>query len=300
MDTNIKEGPKEFFLLLISTVCLWSSFLSIIYIWFQFFDALFLSSLSYIFYSEFRIAISVLLVTFLVFILVSILIYQEYKKFPTKKEGKFKKWLSYFTLFVGSLIIIGSFIVLIYRLLEGEIHKKTLFQGGTLVFLTLFVFSYYLMDLKNRIDERKAKAFLLLSLIIFFSSLFLGFFLTGLPSEVKKYEESRKTADNVEFLCHRIGDYWDTHNELPANLNLLNLWSLEDFSSIKYRIVETPKTPIIELCAYFSRTVAPGYLGKKSSPLEIFKKTIIPGENCFILQLVKNEKYDFYECQLLK
>lgn len=149
---TVKTTPKDFFLHLMVMVALYASTISfttvvfqIINIWIP--DAL--NDYAYGFESTLRTGLSFLIVFFPVLIFTSWLLQKNYKQDPARARLWIRKWLVYFTLFVSAIIIMVTAVILINRLLDGEVTMRFLLKMLTVFFVTGSVFGYYLNDLKK-------------------------------------------------------------------------------------------------------------------------------------------------------
>jgi hypothetical protein len=97
-----------------------------------------------------------LVIAFPVFLGLSRLIGRSIEREPTGRSSPIRKWLTYLTLFLAALVIIGDLIVLVGGLLSGELALR--FMLKTLVVFTIAgaVFGHYLSALRR--EERDVTA----------------------------------------------------------------------------------------------------------------------------------------------
>lgn len=306
MEEKIKEGPKEFFLYFFNIITLWGIFIAVICIWFLCVDVLLYESEFALhdvehFYWLIRVASAILITFFPAYFLVSFLLFREYQNFPEKKEGKWRKWMIYLTLFVGGLIILGNLVVLVYKFLEGEISKSFVIKSFLLFIFTGFVFWYYLQELHNKLNKAQIKIVALIALLFFIFTLFLIFYFFGTPLKLRSFKKDLEIARSLERICNwGIKDFWEKNHTLPSNLEEIASFYYgagSEIKSVKYqKIKEHP--PIFKLCAVFNLGKAGGYVGKKSEPLKVFEKLPSKGENCFILTISRESTVygEEYKC----
>jgi hypothetical protein len=98
-----------------------------------------------------RWAVSMLIVAFPVFLLVSRLIAGAIRQDPVKRASPVRRWLTYLTLFVAACVLIGDVVGLIYGLLGGELTIRFTLKALTVGAIAGTVFGYYLSGL--RADE---------------------------------------------------------------------------------------------------------------------------------------------------
>lgn len=149
---TVKTTPKDFFLHLMVMVALYASTISFTTVMFQIIniwvpDAL--NDYGFGFESTLRTGLSFLLVFFPVLVFTSWMLQKTYKNEPARAHLWIRKWLVYFTLFVSAIIIMVTAVVLVNRLLDGEVTMRFLLKMLTVFFVTGSVFGYYLHDLKK-------------------------------------------------------------------------------------------------------------------------------------------------------
>jgi len=161
-ENKPRTTPKDFFLNLLSMVTLYMSAGSFIALVFQYIniyfpDALELQNYSNPLsaaYSAIRFAVSVLVVSFPVYLVSLRFMNKDYIANPEKRNLKIRKWLIYFTLFAAAIIIMGDFIALINIFLGGEITVRFIFKVITILAVTGSIFWYYLLDLRKYKTEQ--------------------------------------------------------------------------------------------------------------------------------------------------
>ena len=101
-----------------------------------------------------RWAISFLVVTFPVFVLVSRANHRSLVANPTKRLSAVRRWLTYLTLFVASGFLVGDMTGVVYNLLSGEITVRFLLKVLTVAAIAGTVFAYLVREVRN--DEEAA------------------------------------------------------------------------------------------------------------------------------------------------
>jgi hypothetical protein len=94
-----------------------------------------------------------LIIAFPVFLLVGALIGRAVRRDPEKRGSKIRKWLTYVTLFVAALVVIGDLIFLVQRLLGGELPPRVLLKVLVVAGIAGALFAHYLGDLRG--EERE-------------------------------------------------------------------------------------------------------------------------------------------------
>lgn len=157
MDEIKKTGPKDVFLHLAAMLALYFSAGAFIALLFQyinlgFYDPLEGSRAATMMMARtgIRWSISMLIIVFPAYILITRYIYKQYLQVPEKLDLKIRKWLLYFTLFAASLMIIGNLVALVYNFLGGELTMRFFLKILSMLFVAASVFYYYLMELRTK------------------------------------------------------------------------------------------------------------------------------------------------------
>ncbi|WP_119462440.1 DUF5671 domain-containing protein [Rhodospirillaceae bacterium SYSU D60014] len=101
-----------------------------------------------------RWSIATLLVAFPVYLLVARRIARETKKEPGKRASRVRRWLTYLTLFIAAVTVIGDLVVLIYGFLSGDLTVRVSLKILTVGVIAGTIFLYYLHSAAR--DEREA------------------------------------------------------------------------------------------------------------------------------------------------
>jgi len=152
-----KVSPKDVFLHLLAIVTLYASAIALLMLAFDYINVYFPDVLSggYNYYSaqgarqSIRWELSMLVVVFPVYIIVSWFLNKGYEANPPKRNLRIRKWLVYFTLFAAALIVMGDFVGLIYNLLGGELTVRFFLKALSVFLVAGSVFFYYFSDLRR-------------------------------------------------------------------------------------------------------------------------------------------------------
>lgn len=221
----IKTTPKDFFLNLGVIVTLYFSVISLINLVFAIINKYFPDAASYNFFEEgtIRWTISSLVILFPIFLFLSKLVNKDTSLVPEKKNLWIRKWSTYLTLFLTGATIAVDLIILLNFLLGGEITIRFILKVATVLLVALFVFMYYLHDLKRtdfhgdskiKFMAWKASALVLIAIIG-------GFLSVGSPSEERERRLDNEREMSLSIIQGQVLNYWQKKKELPPNLEAL-------------------------------------------------------------------------------
>ncbi len=103
-----------------------------------------------------RWSVSALIVSFPVFMYMSWLTSRAVRLDQTRRASKVRRWLTYVTLFVAALALIGDVTTLVYNALGGELTVRFALKVVTVGLIAGTAFTYYLRGL--RVDEAEDRA----------------------------------------------------------------------------------------------------------------------------------------------
>lgn len=102
--------------------------------------------------STIRWAVSGLIVAFPVYLYLSRLTTREIQRDPAKRASRVRRWLTYLTLFITSVALIGDAVVLLNDVLAGEVTLRFLLKTITVAVIAGGIFMHYLRELRS--EER--------------------------------------------------------------------------------------------------------------------------------------------------
>ena len=101
-----------------------------------------------------RWTVAGILIAFPVFLLVSRAVLRALRREPEKRASGVRRWLTYLTLFVAAMVLIGDLVVLVTGFLNGELTRPFLLRALVVFLIASAVFGHYLGGLRH--DERAA------------------------------------------------------------------------------------------------------------------------------------------------
>jgi hypothetical protein len=207
--------------------------------------------------NQFKFAISALIIATPIYFILTRLIRQGLKKGEILPDSGIRRWLTYFIIFVASVIILGFLISVINSFLSGELTTRFILKALSVFIIAGLVFAYYLYDIKQD-DLKKSslmtRIFLFLSLAIILAAFISVWFFIESPKTARYRRLDQLTLNQISMLESNINSYYEENDKLPGSL--IDVFADEDaftsFSNewnIEYRKLDEEK---FELCASFN------------------------------------------------
>ena len=261
-NTTTKHNtPRDVFLHLLNILTFYLSIIGFITLYIQYISAAFPDPLNFYYTAianAVRVSTSMFVVAVPVFILTSWLLAKDLIQNPEKREGRLRKWLIYFTLFVSSVTIIVNLIIFVYNFLSGELTIQFFLKILDVLLVALAVFGYYIWELKRKDNgtSRIPKILAWVLSLVVLASIVAGFFIIGTPGEQRARRFDEQRVSDLQVLQNQIVNHWVQKESLPLTLDVLED-SISGFiiptdpdsdASYEYAI----KTPLsFTLCATF-------------------------------------------------
>jgi hypothetical protein len=209
-----------------------------------------------------RNGIAALVIGFPIFLWVSALVGRALAREPENRGSKIRKWLTYVTLFLAALVLIGDLTFVVQRLLSGELPLRTLLKAVVVLAIAGTVFGHYLADLRG--EEREgapARGWPWLAragAVAVIVTVGLGLFSMDSPRRARQRALDARRVGDLQAIESALEGEWTAGRELPATLDQLaargtvrGLRGLRDPQSgvpYGYAVLDSAK---VELCATF-------------------------------------------------
>lgn len=212
--------------------------------------------------SALRMAIAALFIAAPIYFITTARINKNFNAGNLREDMIVRKWLSYFILFVSSVVMIGYFIGIFYSFLEGELTTKFILKAMTALIIAATVFSYYFYDItKKEAGKERDK----ISMVYFWVSLtvILAVFVSGIafvesPSVTRKKRQDSEVTNRLLQIDSAISEFYKENGVLPEDLKELPekvayfdeeaIKNPITGSEIEYKVVSAKK---YELCTDF-------------------------------------------------
>ena len=235
-----------------------------------------------------------LVIAFPVFLLVSRSIGTMLTGDPVKRGSRVRKWLTYLTLFLAAMVLVGNLIALVMGLLSGEITPRFALKVLVVFLIAGSVFAHYAGDLRREEQATPLPAApprlpARVAAVAMFVVMAAGFFTAGSPRSARFRQLDEDRVQSLREIARGLERYHERHGRLPASLDSV-LSEPDVFLSgrivdpvsgerYEYRVLD-PATALYELCAVFQTADTTGR-GGRYLPAEIWKHGA--GRHCFTI-----------------
>jgi len=217
-QTSAKMSPKDFFLHLGSLVVLYVGFGSLVSLLFRVIDATFPSETGF-FAGGIAWPVAILIILAPLYVVLFWFIRKSYQELPKKKDLAIRKWLTYLTLFVAGIIIVGNLITVLYYFLDGQLLTTGfLLKIFSLLVLAGLVFTFYLFDLRDKLNKKGYLGFATTGLVVILLSIIAGFSVLGSPATQRAIRQDQIRTNHLQDIQSRLTNYWQNQGSLPETL----------------------------------------------------------------------------------
>jgi hypothetical protein len=170
-----------------------------------------------------RSAIAACLTAFPIFLWTSWLVGRSLVREPEKRASGVRRWLTYLTLFVAVVTLIGNFAGVVNNLLSGALTARVLLQSAVVFAIAGLVFGHYLLGLRRDESEGAAQPVrpgLLgrIGALGTAATLVAGLVLVGTPGRTRGRVLDGRRVQALEELSNRIQSHVDDRGALPSTL----------------------------------------------------------------------------------
>jgi len=173
--------------------------------------------------SPLKMAISGILIATPIFYFIMSKIYFNLKIGELKKVSDVRRWLTYFILFISSVVVIGSLIGILNNFLDGALTSNFILKAFTVLFIASLIFGFYFYDIKRKdfSINKVNKIFFFVSLIMIISGLISSFFVKESPSEARSRKLDEKIMQDFDNIRYAINNYYNKNEKAPQDLQEL-------------------------------------------------------------------------------
>ena len=258
-----KTNAKDFFLNLGAIVALYTSIISLVNLLFAVINKAYPQiTAGYSYYGSQSISwpVSIIIISFPIYILLMWLLEKGYKAEPDKKNVGIRKWLIYVTLFVAGIVLAGDLVTVLYYFIDGqELTAGFILKILSVFVVTLAVFLYYISDIRGKLNSQYRKIWLTISVVIIVGSIVWGFSVLGSPRNQRLLKYDEQKINDLQNINNQIQSYYQMKDTLPAVIidlagpNTYFTIPMDPQSSKAYEYKKTDKLTY-ELCAEFNKS----------------------------------------------
>src|SRR3989339_240446 len=203
--------------------------------------------------SALKFAISAVIIAAPIYFVLMSLINKNLFEGNLDKESGIRKWLTYFIIFISSVVMIGWLIGTVNFFLDGELTIKFILKSITAILISAIIFSFYLYDIKRgEVQKKKDKI-----VIVYFV---LSLFIVDSPAETRKKKIDSMILSHFSEIDGAINSYFRDYDRLPESLDTLK----GEYNYIRNENLSDPETKeqfgynaigeFYELCANFRKS----------------------------------------------
>jgi hypothetical protein len=137
------------------------------------------------------------------------------------------RWLTYLTVFVAALTLIGSFVVVVSGLLGGELTARFLLKTFVVVCIAGVIFGHHLGRMKRQETERDgaprpASWAARIGVVVAALTAVLGLWLSGTPGTARQQQLDAQRVEDLHRIQNAVERYYETNGEVPAGIQDLD------------------------------------------------------------------------------
>lgn len=225
--------------------------------------------------SGMRWAAATMLIAFPVFLLCSRIVGRSLERDPEKRASGVRRWLTYLTLFLAALVLIGDLVVLVSGLLSGELTSRFLLRAAIVFAIAGVVFGHYLLDLRRDEDDagRPRMAWLARAgaagVVVAIAA---ALWMAGAPARARTRELDQMRQRHLEAIATSLRAHREQQHALPATLEeaqarawgpALEIRDPETHALYAYEVLDSSR---VRLCAVFTSADSVGPWGDHAQP----------------------------------
>ena len=224
-----------------------------------------------------RAATAGLVIAFPVFLWVSRTIGSLLAREPVKRGSRIRKWLTYLTLFVAAMVLVGNLIVLVTGLLSGEVTPRFALKVLAVFLIAGTVFMHYAGDLRREeqatpLPATRTGPLARIAAVAAFLVMAAGFFAAGSPREARWRKLDLDRVQSLRRISNGLEAFRQRYGTIPARLDsVIYAWSPGGFDMAtivdpvtreryEYRLLDR-EAGRYELCAVFQAADSTGGRG---------------------------------------
>ena len=172
--------------------------------------------------SAIRWCISALVISFPLFLFLSMRLNRERKSNPGMQRSRLRKWLTYLTLVIAAMVLIGDLMSLVFQFLGGELTMRFTLKMLVIALIAGTIFLHYVRDAER--DEGAPVAVILdrvvagLATFAVLGSVIAGWTIMEKPGDARARTEDDARMAEIRDTAGAIDCHFTMASETPADL----------------------------------------------------------------------------------
>jgi hypothetical protein len=237
-----RASAKDFFINLGAMVSLYTLVGSLVSLLFTVINKAYPRTVNmYDYYSSTSISwpVATLIIFFPIFVLLMWLLEKDFRVYPEKQTMGIHKWLTYITLFISGFIVAGDLVTVLYYFLDGQdLDTAFLLKVLSLLVIAGGVFSYYILDVMNKLTSQNRNIYRVIALVMILGSIIWGFNVIGSPRSQRMYKYDSQRVTDLQGIDSMVVNYYATQHSLPGSIEA----SVSTLNTSYYIIPTDPET----------------------------------------------------------
>lgn len=167
-----------------------------------------------------RLGIAMVVVFFPTYIILTRLV-NKYRRNENGLYQTITRWLVYFSLLIGGLVMLVTLVTVIYTFLNGDITTRFFLKAGAVFVVTGIAFYYYLLDLRGYWLKNESKSIVYggVSGVVVLVVMVAGFMNIETPTEVREMKIDEQQVNDLRNIQWQIEGYLETSTSTPQTLD---------------------------------------------------------------------------------
>jgi len=228
-------GALDAFLNLLSLITLGWVSISVGGVLFQIIDKFFnpalSGSLTQFSQSSLKASVAATIIVTPIFLMVASYLHKHYQEGKLNPNSGVYRWLTYLMLLIASLNIIGSLIMIIYRLLDGVYTTSSILKILVVLIIAGAIFGYYWYDLKRKDYSKRSPvsvaAFTAIIVIAIFAVI-TSFFIVDSPGSARMKKFDGQRVNDLSTINSLIMSHYMQNDKLPDDINDVRFSAIVD------------------------------------------------------------------------
>ncbi len=172
-------------------------------------------------FDSLRWSISILIVIFPIYIIISHVAARDIEKDLSKKDLGIRKFTLFGALFISGISIIGSLITTIYFFLGGETSPRFFLKVLFVILVSIIISSYYYYLTKRDYTQKSfiPNMFAIVSVVLVLGSVIWSISIIGTPSDVRKQKLDTQRVTTLTAISNQVLTEYKNNRELPKSLS---------------------------------------------------------------------------------